>query len=68
MEKRLEACKTAIPSELGCEVGEPVRHSCRKHGASARCFLLFLFRGHSNNKAEHGAEKNGGRRSAFFVA
>lgn len=35
MEKRLEVCKTAIPSELGCGVGEPVRPSYRKHGASA---------------------------------
>jgi hypothetical protein len=35
MEKRLEVCKTAIPSELGCGVGEPVRPSYRKHGASS---------------------------------
>lgn len=68
MEKRLEVCKTAIPSELGCGVGEPVRLSYRKHDVSAHGVSCLFFESYLNNKAEHEAEKNGGRRSVFFVA
>ena len=68
MEKRLEACKSALPAGVGKLSGEPVRHSYRKHDVSAHGVSCLFFESYLNNKAEHGVEKKGGRRSAFFGA
>ena len=64
----MEACKSALPAGVVELSGEPVRHSYRKHDASAHGVSCLFFESYSNNKAEHGAEKNGGRRSVFFGA